>query len=314
LDEFIPLFIFVFMIGTLYGTIAPLAGVFVAGFFRLTYKVFRYMTLFVYGNHYEGGGFLFYTVSDIIFYVLYMINIVIAGYLSVHGTSILAGFFSAILFITILVHRDVHKTFVEPSKTLALTKARAFDETRDPRGLRDRKHENYMRAKKEYEEATLKESEEKEDDDCEGGDMSKRLFKRLLPRTSSGDYSVVSSCPGTAVSDHKKRSSMQMADVDTLEDAVARFNQRYNEDELFDAFEDDENPNESNTAAQSNATFFIYRQPSLNRATWEVIPKSYRDDVEREQDDADLWGDERPEQTRKVARQRRASIAQYYGG
>jgi phosphatidylglycerophosphatase A len=43
LDEFVPLFLFVFMIGVLYGWIAPIANLFVYGFFKAAYKVFRFM-------------------------------------------------------------------------------------------------------------------------------------------------------------------------------------------------------------------------------------------------------------------------------
>ena len=97
-----------------------------------------------------------------------------------------------------------------------------------------------------------------------------------------------------------------------LQDAVDAFNERYNGDDALEAFEDDDDIEGGGTKKNGDA-FFIYRQPSLNRATWEVAPKPYRDSLERDES-ADLWGDDRPEQTRKVARQRRASIAQYYGG
>jgi hypothetical protein len=39
--------------------------------YPLLYKVFKYITLHVYGNHYEGGGFLFYTLTSILFYMCY---------------------------------------------------------------------------------------------------------------------------------------------------------------------------------------------------------------------------------------------------
>ena len=269
-----------------------------AGFFLLARKVFTYMTLFIYGNHFEGGGFLFYTLSDILFYIMYMIILVVVGYFSIRGTGVQAGIFSIMLFVVIAVHRDVRNTFVEPSKTLSLAKARAFDETQDTRSLRERKFEQYTRAKKEYDAAVRKEEAEGQ------GDVSRQLFRRLLPRSSSGDVSLSS----FDSSHHNDRRSMN--DTNSLEDAIQRFNDRYNGE---DAFDDDEDINNDDSPGKPNNSFFIYRQPALNRATWEVAPKPYRDSVERDEA-AEVWGDERPEQTRKVARQRRASIAMYYGG
>lgn len=43
LDEFIPLFIFIFLVTGLYCALAPLASIFVAAFFLCAYKVFKYM-------------------------------------------------------------------------------------------------------------------------------------------------------------------------------------------------------------------------------------------------------------------------------
>jgi hypothetical protein len=43
LDENVPLFLFVFMVGVLYGWIAPISNLFVYGFFKSAHKVFKYM-------------------------------------------------------------------------------------------------------------------------------------------------------------------------------------------------------------------------------------------------------------------------------
>ena len=56
LDEFVPLFLFIFMVGLLYGWIAPIANLFVYIFFIAAFKVFKFMSLYIYSNSYEGGG------------------------------------------------------------------------------------------------------------------------------------------------------------------------------------------------------------------------------------------------------------------
>ena len=59
------------MIGALYGSLAPLSCVFVALFFLCAHRVFRFLALYVYGNEYEGGGFIFYTLNTVLFYTLW---------------------------------------------------------------------------------------------------------------------------------------------------------------------------------------------------------------------------------------------------
>jgi hypothetical protein len=301
LDEFIPLFIFIFMVGALYGTIAPLSNFFVALFFYISLKVFKYMTLYIYGNHYEGGGFLFYTISSTLFSVLYMIILLIVFFFSVNGSRGVGIVFSLMLLVTYYVQCDVEKTFVGPSKTLSLAKARAFDESQDTRSERERKHDEYIKAEKAY-----KDAEQNEEEDGTNGGITERL--RLLPRRSSGEFS--------ADSDHApkfRRGGKRINNSDHVTDTVQAFNDRYQHDDLFTDSVHSGDEEKPGNKTRNNSDLFIYRQPTLNKATWEMTPKSYREGLERDES-AELWGDVRPEQTRKVARQRRASIAMYYGG
>lgn len=300
------------MVGALYGTIAPLSGLFVSSFFYVSYKVFKYMTLFIYGSQYEGGGFLFYTMSNILFFVLYMIILLMIFFFSVNGSSTVAGLFSVMLWMTLYVQLDVQKTFVAPSRTLSLAKARAFDDAQDTRPLKDRKFDEYQKARKAYEE--VKRSEDRaiaQGKRAPTSPMSHRL--RVLPRVDSCDeLSADSRHDFQRTSGHGTRAGRR-AGVGIVPAAIHEFNERYNGDEAFYDSEDDEDPHDASVNKLShNADFFIYRQPSLNKATWEMTPKSYRTGLERDEA-AELWGDVRPEQTRKVARQRRASIAMYYG-
>ena len=83
LDEFIPLFLFTCLVSVLYGWIAPLSNCVVAVFYLPSYKVFKHMCLFVYGNPYEDGGFLFFLLTRLLFVLLYGLIVI----LTVRGTS-----------------------------------------------------------------------------------------------------------------------------------------------------------------------------------------------------------------------------------
>ena len=83
LDEIIPLFLFTCLVSVLYGWIAPISNCVVAVFYLPSYKVFKHMCLFVYGNPYEGGGFLFFLLTRLLFVLLYGLIII----LTVRGTS-----------------------------------------------------------------------------------------------------------------------------------------------------------------------------------------------------------------------------------
>lgn len=273
-----------------------------AGFYHIAYKAFKFLTLYVYSSRYEGGGFMFYTISNTLFYVLYIIILLIVFFLSVNAGRVIAGMFSTAIIATYYVHRDVEATFVEPSRTLSLAKARASDESQDARPLKQRKYDDYVKAKKDYDDAVKRDLESS----LHGKDVrfSERL--RLLPRRESADYASDSE---HAAPPGPRRGGRRQDRI--MLDAVEAFNERYNRDDVF-ADSDDENPVTNNRTSTNSSDFFIYRQPSLNKATWEMTPKAYREGLEREEA-AELWGDIRPEQTRTVARQRRASIAMYYG-
>lgn len=263
-DEFIPLFVFIFMIGAAYGSLAPLSCLFVAVFFKCAYRVFFYMTLFIYGNNYEGGGFLFYTLNNVLFYMLYLLILLISSYLSLHGTGEMAGIFAVLLFVVALVHIDIHRTFVVPSRSLSLTKARLSDQ------------------KSKRESPRARDIQSEEDDNTTQFQRQNRhrrasideeiLRKRLFPPSSTR---MSLSAQGQDLE------SVEEGDSDnsvSLQKAIERMERRYVDDlsELSD------------TEASGPAhDFFIYRQPSLNRATWEVAPRPYRDVVRQEK--AEVW-------------------------
>jgi hypothetical protein len=270
--EFIPLFIFIFLVSALYGSLVPLANIFVACFFKISYKVFKYMALFTYGTQYQGGGFLFYTYTTMFFFVLYLIILMIIGYLSQHGSPVMAGIFSIVLFIVLVVQIGFYQTFLVPSKTLSLTEARLSDEKRDQRSPRERKLEQYQQVK-----AELEKLEE------EGGGMRRRLTQKLLTRPN---YQM----EGEDEEAHESESNETLeaggqfqtsTESERIKKAVRRLEQRYKEaDTMSDITESDR--------SGPRPDFFIYRQPDLNRATWEFAPRPYRDTINRDEDD-EIW-------------------------
>eukprot|EP00977_Amphora_coffeiformis_P017341 scaffold5566_cov154-Amphora_coffeaeformis.AAC.1 len=260
-DELIPLFLFIFMVGALYGALAPVCGVFVAGFFFLAFKVFKFMSLYVYGKKYEGGGFLFYTLSSILFWILYMIILLFAGYLSVHGSNATTVVFLFLLPITYFVHLDVHSTFVEPSKTLSLTKARAFDESQDDlQSPHQRLLQKYLEAKQKLEDFEHGTTE------THGGPLVGESFRGTSHETKEEEFS----------------SDPSLTDSQRRQKAAERLQRRYVERDTFSDLSDSE-------VSGPSSDFFIYRQPSLNRATWEVEPRPYRESVVVMRDAAKVW-------------------------
>lgn len=276
LDEFIPLFLFVFMISILYGWIAPLSNLFVALFFKSAFKVFKYMTLYIYGNDYEGGGFLFYQLTDLVFLLLYGLIILLTGYFSLFGSAAMAGVFSLLLFVTIATHRVMIKAFTKPSETLALTKALEFDTSET--SPRDRALKEFFRAK-----AFLEENEDDND--------YRREMQRLMPSSGESVDNMSMSSQSRYRGDRSvsgRRNSLQ-SEVGTeagsvdVRESLKRFARRY-EDE--DAMSDITGATDDKGSSRD---FFIYRQPSLNRSTWETMPRPYWETAADEVYKVEIW-------------------------
>lgn len=217
LDEFIPLFFFIFIVGeslrvtytiesavrpasisliisppcfvgNLYGPLAPLASQFVALFFLCSYKVFKYMALFVYGSTSESGGSLFYILTTILLFVVYMNILVISGYLSLNGSNQMAAVFLIVMIVvTAVLHQLIQTIFVKPSMTLSLEKARLSDEANDTRTAMERKLERYSEAKREFQRA----KDEESSDEC----LLSKLLTHAIDPMKGGDEQTSTSLP-----------------------------------------------------------------------------------------------------------------------
>jgi small-conductance mechanosensitive channel len=261
--ELLPIALFIFIIGVLYGAIAPLASVFVVAYFRCTYKAFKYMMLFYYGKFYENGGQLFYYISTIIFLILYLVVLIIVGYLSLHGTAAMAGVSCVMLLIIVVTQLHVHRTFVQPSRTLSLAKARIIDDEKYSRNHKHRKLNSYRRG------------DGRQQDDCDEN------------RRRPVDNSLIDSLLEHAVHDVDDEETQMLSDdsLDTTslmerELADKRMQERYQEH--------DSSVSDVTDEYASASDFFIYRQPSLNRVTWELAPRPYRKRLDRDYD-CEIW-------------------------
>lgn len=270
-DEFIPLFLFIFMISGLYGWIAPLANIYVAIFFKCSYKVFKYMALYVYGNDYESGGLVFYTLTDMLISLLYCLVVLLAGYCSMFGSAATAGAASLLLFVIAGVHRGIMKTFKEPSETLPLTKALEYDSTRN--SAKKRAMKMYRRAK-----AIIDSHEKKGNEDLneETEGLTQKVDDAVLKllRNDDSEDSVSAGTPSN--SGETEASSRE------IRDAIAKLERKYRDDGSMSELTGD-------TENGQSRDFFIYRQPSLNRATWETAPRPYWEASSKDYSQVEFW-------------------------
>lgn len=250
--ELVPIFLFIFIIGVLYSAFAPIASLFVTLYFRSAYKVFRYMILFIYDKTYENGGKLFYCLSTILFLVLYMVVLIIVGYLSLRGTAAMAGLFGGMLLIILLTQVHIHRTFVVPSRTLSLAKARIIDDGK----------------------SAIHQGRKKDTEDTPRTAVGPRRRHR---RSNSLIQSLLENA-GDDLDEDTDTADLSDSN-DTVESetrralADRRMQERYREmDTMSDVTDED----------SQGIDFFIYRQPSLNRVTWELSPRPYRERIDRD--------------------------------
>ncbi|KAL7559352.1 hypothetical protein ACA910_009358 [Epithemia clementina (nom. ined.)] len=219
------------------------------------------------------------------FVVLYFLVLVLGSYLSLRGTEAMAALFAVPLLVMIaVVHVDVNRTFVAPSTTLSLARACVSDTVTGGLSVRERKLNNFLAAKELERLATF--DEERGDDD--------EIMQLLLPSRPPGmEVSVVDISTGSGQSSSGEGASDEEA---RRRKAIQEMERRYQEDDAETSVSD---VAESDVASKNNSNFFIYRQPSLNRATWEVTPRPYRENLTRIINDetgstiteeAELWG------------------------
>jgi len=127
--ELVPNFIFAFMSACIYFALAPIVNFAVAIYFIMNYKVFHHQALFVYAQKHDGGGRIMYLLNRMIFVTLYVSIVIFFSILTLKGAPAQATtFFYSMALLTLVMDFKIQQTFVQPSATLALLKAREIDE------------------------------------------------------------------------------------------------------------------------------------------------------------------------------------------
>lgn len=234
--ETVPPFIFAFLVAVVYSTIVPLILGMCAIFFFIATKVYIHQALFVYSQPYEGGGTLMYKLNRSIFVILYISVGFFTMLLSLKKhPGMASSFLGIMILIIILVDRKIAKTFVIPSRTLALANARMYDEVIN----RANQHKQ-----------TKSERAEK---------IKKR--RKEFPNLNNS-YEKMST--GNNEKDEESFFKQQEKDLKKK----ARRNPRKYRD-----YSDDDSDESSPT---EDTDFYLYRQPQLNKSTWETKPSPYR--------------------------------------
>ena len=198
---------------------------------------------------------LFYTLNGILFSIIYGMIALMMGYLSVFGAPVQAGILSIMLFVTLAVQLSVNRIFLQPSKTLSLVKAVVSDESVPLSVKKQRKYEAYLQAKTDWEKMETKHSAGFDDDGIG--------TETTMPNKDSSESET-----------RNGSSSSGGGESTQIREAVTRLQGRYravlgDDDRLSDLTTSDK-------LTGPRSDFFIYRQPALNRATWESQPRSYR--------------------------------------
>jgi len=126
-NRMLPMMSFLILISVTYVVMIPFASLIVAISFWCSCKVYKYLTLFVCGKKFEGGGRVVFQglqqlpISFIVTQVLWI------GYLVVQKNPICAGVFAPMVLVTVIVRIKINKHFVNISKVMTLAAATAID-------------------------------------------------------------------------------------------------------------------------------------------------------------------------------------------
>lgn len=161
----------------------------------------------------------------------------------------MSRFFLLLAPITVLVQFQIDRTFIQPSETLALTKARLSDQHNE------RKAHGFMRANRgePLNTALLLQTDfENEEDDTD---------------FDTEEYTAPTGDDGMTLNTDERKAT-----------ALESYRRRY--------LALDSMSLSSASVRRAQEDYFVYRQPAMNPAIWEKAPREYRptDDT-----DADLW-------------------------
>jgi len=127
--RYCPEFTSIFMIAMLYAVTVPLIMLAASIYFFLATKVYTHQACFVFFQPFEGGGKLMRLVNRTLFFILYTSILVFTVILYGKDAKRQASSFLIIVGImTLSKHRSIHQNFIKTSSSLPLTRTRIFDE------------------------------------------------------------------------------------------------------------------------------------------------------------------------------------------
>lgn len=246
--EKIPPFIFALLVASIYSTVVPIVMGACALYFYVAAKVYTHQALFVYAQPYEGGGKLMYLLNRSIFGIVYLSICFFAAILGLKDAGIASavGFFVLMLIITYVVDIWITTTFVNPSITLALTNARIIDEETKARNERKRLY-------KEFKDEKRRKRKEEE--------SSTSRFE-----SGSGKENYLPSQLRSSVPESKKMGLTKRSESNIRDEYISAKNKRK-------AAKEKNAPSKSSDDDNRIAEFYLYRQPQLNKTTWETKPR-----------------------------------------
>lgn len=133
INRMLPMMSFLVLITTTYAVMIPFASFIVAISFWCSCKVYKYLTLFVNGKKFEGGGRVVFQGLQQIPVSFMVTQILWIGYLIVQEKWEASVVFSPMFIITIIVRIKINRHFVSISRVMTLAAATTidFEELRD---------------------------------------------------------------------------------------------------------------------------------------------------------------------------------------
>mmetsp|Transcript_12362 Transcript_12362/g.36310 ORF Transcript_12362/g.36310 Transcript_12362/m.36310 type:complete len:609 (-) Transcript_12362:97-1923(-) len=237
--RFAPEFVYILMIGIVYSTMVPLIIGACSLYFFVASKVYTHQALFVFSQRYEGGGKLMYTVTRIVFIVIYASILIFGVVLSLKEVRAASATF-LVLMLAMAIYYDlkIDREFIRPSSTLPLTRARILDE--------------------EYTSLL----ERKTGDLCEEAGPAASLTSEIGVTRSS-------LLPNAFVGDRRKVLAQDQDLKSFRGSSASGAGMGIGQPRLFG----------KQGSTDANFDYYLYRQPHLNKATWETKPRPYRSNI-----------------------------------
>lgn len=247
----VPQFIFAFLIASVYAVSVPIVVGVCSAYFYIATKVYTHQALLVYSQPYEGGGKLMYYLNRTTFVIVYISIAVFAINLGLKGGAGLQApsFFVLMTLITYLVDRNIAQSFVKPSSSLALTDARFVDEDNARKAARLQRYREYKEQKAERKRA-----------EREARGRTSRVDDEEEDVAGAPPQSPAKDGNGGTAEERGRRRRRAEAGIASAGRSTSTLGSGVGDEEDGDMGD----------------SFYLYRQPQLNKSLWETKPRAYR--------------------------------------